>query len=80
MGTAHSRWPCGQAPEKVRLTSFLLVLQLERRARLRKLLAEMDEDEKVDRLGERHTPPRVLKQLAHRLYCHRVVQSQYPVL
>ncbi len=27
---------------------------MERRARLRKLLAEMDEDEKVDKLGERY--------------------------
>ena len=34
----------------------MLASQMERRARLRKMLAEMDEDEKVDKLGDHYIP------------------------
>ena len=80
MGTAHSRWLCERAPGRVWLIGFLLGLQMERRARLRKLLAEMDEDEKVDRLGDQHSPLCVSELLAPSLWSYKIVLTQCPVM
>ena len=43
----------------------LVALQMERRARLRKLIAGMDEDEKAEKLGK-PTPPLVWQMCSNR--------------